>query len=1398
MNAEVSPADDGRRPDSPVHRIDAACDRFEAAWRAGRQPRIEDFLAGADAVDRQDLLRGLLELELELRRSRGESPTEEEYLARFPAEDETVRAAFGMAPPEGAGREWPLSEWLPRWRELRGRSALIAGLCAGGRGLRTESEVRRGPLEELEFLPDNGNTANPARSPGLAPEELSSGWSIGDYEILGELGRGGMGVVYRARHLPTGEVVALKALQRLSPDTLYRFKQEFRLVAGLAHPNLITLRELVGDGASWFFTMELLDAVDLRRYVRGTAATPHPASGVAAVPLSSEELVRLRESLGQLATGMTSLHSAGVLHRDVKPGNVLVKPTGRVVLLDFGLAGEIPPDGLYHSSPGQVCGTVAYMAPEQAAGSALTPAADWYAFGVVLYELLAGRLPFSGTVWDVLRDKQRSDPPPPSQFRAGVPPDLGRLCLGLLHRDPTRRPGGADIHRLLGAACGSLPPAREGQTASGVRLIGREDHLRVLGEAFAAVRRGVAVCARVHGPSGIGKSALARAFLDRLSEEGAVALAGRCYEQEQVPYKAFDGVIDALSQHLAGRPDAEAAALLPRDPGALARLFPVLGRVPAVAAAPPGRAQAPDPREARRRGLGALRELLTRLGDRRPLVVFVDDLQWGDADSAVLLDELLRPPDPPSLMVILCYRSEDAADSVPLQAVRRIIPVPPALQMIDLPVDSLPAHDARALAEHLLSGVGGPAEGLAEAIAQQAMGNPFYVGELAEAARTGMSVTGTESLDRLLWDRSRGLSPDARRLLELVVVAGRPVRQDFACRAAGTGVNFHATQAVLRAGRLIRGIGLAGEEQIAPYHDRVRQAVLAYLPPEDRRAYHLSLARGMEREGEQDAEFLALHYYGAGELEIAAGHYAEAGAEAAAATAFNQAARLFRLAADLGVWPTEQLARLRAREADALANAGRGAAAAEAYLAAAALAIGDAADEWRRQAAEQYLVTGHFDVGLRLLREVVVAAGLTFPATPLRAILGFLWGRLRLRLRGIGFRPRPPEAVPLDELRRVDVCWSASTGLSVTDTIRGAYFQTRGLLHSLRVGEPGRVVRALALGAVHAAVTGPSADRVSGALIEAADVIVAGTSEPYSRGIVFLSSGMCEFLAGRFRRGADMLRSAELTFRDSCTQVTWELDTARTWWLLAQIFLGHWADLAREWPALLRDAQDRGDLYAEVYLSTFILATVRLAADEPDHALGEVRAAMARWSPSGFHVQHHNEVVATVLVRLYQCDGASAWNFIRDKERLYRRAMLWRVQQVRTDFLQLRARSALAAAHQSADPSPLLRSAERDALTLERESAAWAQALGCLLRACVHATRPRTNRPDLFATAATRLEAADLGAFAAAARYRQGQRTGGDEGRRLRDGAVAWLASQDVRDPLRIISSHAPTPGGWH
>ena len=266
----------------------------------------------------------------------------------------------------------------------------------------------------------------------------------------------------------------------------------------------------------------------------------------------------------------------------------------------------------------------------------------------------------------MLQDKQDKEPVPPRELVPTVPADLNALCVDLLRRLPEDRPTGEEVLDL-----GHL--ARRRRTARKQRcegLRGREDRpWSELREAYAAVRDGQTVQILVHGNSGIGKSALLDRFLGDIRETGeAVVLAGRCNERVVAPHEALRSIVDALTDYLRkpGR-GLSVKELLPRDLRPLLRLFPVLETVPAVASAPRGPEVATDEQELRRRAFAAFRELLQRLGDRRTVVLAIDDLQWADLDSALLLKTLLRPPDSPRLLLLGCYRSEDAERSPFLQ-----------------------------------------------------------------------------------------------------------------------------------------------------------------------------------------------------------------------------------------------------------------------------------------------------------------------------------------------------------------------------------------------------------------------------------------------------------------------------------------------------------------------------------------------------------------------------------------------------------------------------------------------------------------------------------------------------------------------------------------------------------
>jgi serine/threonine protein kinase len=544
------------------------------------------------------------------------------------------------------------------------------------------------------------------------------------YEVVGCLGQGGMGVVYEVFDRERRQLVALKKLLRYDPAALYLFKQEFRTLADVRHTNLVHLYELVvGDGDTAFFTTELVRGADFLQYARSvipkvssnppeTVVSLKPGrpdretvrppgadarKGKTPIPLrSAADVDRLRPALRQLVEGIHALHLAGKLHRDVKPSNVLVTAEGRVVLLDFGVATELRGRaGEAAGGSGEVVGTARYMAPEQAGDEARTPASDWYSVGVMLYEALVGRAPFVGSTVDVLTRKSLMDATPPADVVDGVPSDLDALCRALLHRDPAMRPEGAEILRRLGVTRSSAPPPQLATRETDAAFIGRTAELETLRAAFDATRSGRSVTVRVGGASGMGKSTLVHHFLDGVATRGeAVVLRGRAYEREAVPYKAVDTLIDSLSRHLLRLTEDDVPLSLPADAWLIARLFPVLGRVRAFGALT---AQSiDDPRDVRHRAFAALRQLLAGLALRQPIVLFVDDAQWGDVDSAALLLDLLRPPDAPPMMIVMTYRDDEAQASPFLTELRDRWPAEADVR--DVHVAPLAIDDARLLA----------------------------------------------------------------------------------------------------------------------------------------------------------------------------------------------------------------------------------------------------------------------------------------------------------------------------------------------------------------------------------------------------------------------------------------------------------------------------------------------------------------------------------------------------------------------------------------------------------------------------------------------------------------------------------------------------------------------------
>jgi serine/threonine-protein kinase len=408
--------------------------RLSLLWRQGQRPDVQQFLAAAGDLSLEQVA-AVLAVDQRERWQAGESIRAEVYLQRYPAIAADVERALELVYGEFLLREERGEEPAPD-EFLRRFPAYVARLRQQfelHQALARESALGLGSTKIVGESATPATTASPARTLLTA------------YEILGELGRGGMGVVYKARQVALNRLVALKMLLHgalAGPGELTRFRREAEAVALLRHPNIVPIYDVGEHDGRPFFAMELVEGDRLDRVLAGTPQPPRAAA----------------QLLATLARAIDHAHRQGIVHRDLKPANILFAACGVALatpqadllvpkITDFGLAKRLDVQSGNTTPDGALLGTPGYMAPEQAAGNmrAVGPAADVYALGAILYEALTGRPPFlCATLADTLHQLRTEEPLPPRRRQSKVPRDLETICLKCLHKDPAKRYASAD------------------------------------------------------------------------------------------------------------------------------------------------------------------------------------------------------------------------------------------------------------------------------------------------------------------------------------------------------------------------------------------------------------------------------------------------------------------------------------------------------------------------------------------------------------------------------------------------------------------------------------------------------------------------------------------------------------------------------------------------------------------------------------------------------------------------------------------------------------------------------------------------------------------------------------------------------------------------------------------
>ena len=741
---------------------------------------------------------------------------------------------------------------------------------------------------------------------------------LGRYALENEIGRGGMGAVYRARDLELDRDVAVKVLGRATGDAhaCERLKREARAAAALNHPGVVGVHDVGEQDGAPFLVMELVEGTSLRH---------HSIAGVEAICAVAR----------QICDALDHIHGHGIVHRDLKPENVLVDGEASEVtvkITDLGVALAAPDARI--TAAGAIVGTASYLAPEQALGQELDGRVDLYALGVMLYELLTGRPPFQGeNALAVISQHLHAPIVPPRTLCSDVPDWLERIVTRLLSKDRDDR--FADASELRTALEAAGDSARAADTIESVafleglvrgRLVGRSAELDQLRQIWMRSTEGHGQIALVSGEPGAGKTRLARELSVAARLTGATILTGGCYEYEATtPYLPF---VEALRQWVHRVPDDVLQRTVGSGAAELARLAPELADRIGPLAPPPTL----EPQEERLRLFDHVARFLQTLAHEQPVLLVFEDLHWADTGTIALLHYVLRQLRDDRLMVLGTYREVELDRVHPLA--RALVDWDRERFAVRVPLARLTSEQTAALLATML-GQDTVTEGFAAAIFNETEGNPFFIEETVKTLidqgqiehRTGEwflrdeieALAIPQSVRAAISRRLDRLSEDCTTVLHTAAAIGKTFEFDELAQVVAVGED--AVLDALDEASTAQLIVASGRDAFTFTHDKIREVLYEELNPIRMRRLHRRIAEAIERmypdRLEDHAKELAHHYVESGDLEQGCTWSTTAAEQAASVFAQDEAnlyyTRAMDCAEDLG--DTERLAELGLRSA---------------------------------------------------------------------------------------------------------------------------------------------------------------------------------------------------------------------------------------------------------------------------------------------------------------------------------------------------------------------------------------------------------------------------------------------------------------------------------------------------